>query len=109
MYLEKLELNNYRNYESLNRNFSAQINVLKGANAQGKTNLLEAIYYLAIGRAYRLIREDQLIKWGHDRFSISGQVRNKVGLINLEVFFQDNQQGGQLLASRGKKYRKKLR
>ncbi|MGI6145212.1 MAG: DNA replication/repair protein RecF [Clostridia bacterium] len=109
MYLEKLELNNYRNYESLNRNFSAQINVLKGANAQGKTNLLEAIYYLAIGRAYRLIREDQLIKWGHDRFSISGQVRNKVGLINLEVFFQDNQQGGQLLASRGKKVQKEIK
>ena len=109
MYLEKLKLINYRNYESLNSDFSAQINILKGSNAQGKTNLLEAIYYLAIGRAYRLIREDQLIKWGHDRFSLSGQIRNKVGLINLEVFFQDNKQSRQLSAPRGKKMQKEIK
>ena len=94
MYLEKLCLSNYRNYTSLINDFSAQINVLKGANAQGKTNILEAIYYLAIGRAYRSIREDQLIKWGHNRFLIRGQVRNKAGQINLEVNFQNQQQAG---------------
>jgi len=94
LYLEKLCLSNYRNYTSLINDFSAQINVLKGANAQGKTNILEAIYYLAIGRAYRSIREDQLIKWGHNRFLIRGQVRNKAGQINLEVNFQNQQQAG---------------
>ena len=103
MYLEKLSLSNYRNYESLIKNFSAQINVLKGANAQGKTNLLEAIYYLAIGKAYRSIREDQLIKWGNDRFLIRGQVRNKAGQINLEVNFQDQQQTGKFPLSKVKK------
>lgn len=108
MYLEKLKLNNYRNYESLNSEFSAQINILRGANAQGKTNLLEAIYYLAIGRAYRLIREDQLIKWGHHQFSISGQIRNKVGLNNLEVLFQDHKQR-QLSVPRGKKVQKEIK
>jgi len=103
LYLEKLSLSNYRNYESLIKNFSAQINVLKGANAQGKTNLLEAIYYLAIGKAYRSIREDQLIKWGNDRFLIRGQVRNKAGQINLEVNFQDQQQTGKFPLSKVKK------
>lgn len=105
MYLQKLNLTTYRNYESINISFARQINVLKGANAQGKTNLLEAIYYLAIGKAYRSIREDQLIKWGHDRFAISGQVKNKVGLLNLQVSFQDKhkQQAKQVLLNKGNK------
>lgn len=96
MYLEKLTLTNYRNYESLNSDFSFQVNLLRGFNAQGKTNLLEAIYYLAIGKAYRSIREDQLIKWGHNHFSIKGQVQNKIGQTNLEVFFHNQQQVKQL-------------
>ncbi|MDD2212002.1 MAG: DNA replication/repair protein RecF [Clostridia bacterium] len=96
MYLEKLTLTNYRNYESLNSDFSFQVNLLRGFNAQGKTNLLEAIYYLAIGKAYRSIREDQLIKWGHHHFSIKGQVKNKIGQTNLEVFFHNQQQVKQL-------------
>ena len=92
MYLEKLSLINYRNYESLSKNFSAQINFLMGANAQGKTNLLEAIYYLAIGRAYRSSRENQLIKWGNQHFKISGEIINKIGRNNLEIIFSDNNQ-----------------
>ena len=53
MYLEKLELKHFRNYEDVNVAFSPQVNVLIGKNAQGKTNLLESIYVLAkIGRAH---------------------------------------------------------
>ncbi|MGI6588007.1 MAG: DNA replication/repair protein RecF [Peptococcia bacterium] len=92
MYLENFSLINYRNYESLKINFSEQINLFSGSNAQGKTNLLEAIYYLAIGRAYRSIREDQLIKWGNDHFLIKGKVKNKAGHVNLEVILYGSKQ-----------------
>lgn len=92
MYLEKISLINYRNYESLSKNFSAQINLLVGANAQGKTNILEAIYYLAIGKAYRSARENQLIKWGNQHFKISGEIKNKISRSNLEVIFQNENQ-----------------
>jgi DNA replication and repair protein RecF len=68
LYLKKITLTNYRNYEHLEVNFPQKINLLQGANAQGKTNLLEAIYYLALGRAYRSFREDPLIKWGQQFF-----------------------------------------
>lgn len=89
MYLEKLALLNYRNYESLNINFAAQINILLGSNAQGKTNLIEAIYYLAIGRAYRAVRESQLIKWGQQHFTIAGEVNSKIGKNGMKIIFRD--------------------
>jgi len=92
LYLEKISLINYRNYESLSKNFSAQINLLVGANAQGKTNILEAIYYLAIGKAYRSARENQLIKWGNQHFKISGEIKNKISRSNLEIIFQNENQ-----------------
>ena len=53
MYLEKLELKHFRNYEDVNVAFSPQVNVLIGKTAQGKTNLLESIYVLAMARSHR--------------------------------------------------------
>ena len=53
MYLENLVLHDFRNYADLTINFSQGVNVLLGENAQGKTNLLEAIYVLALTRSHR--------------------------------------------------------
>ena len=53
MYLKHIHLINYRNYENQELNLNRGINVLIGANGQGKTNLLEAIYYLAAGSNFR--------------------------------------------------------
>ncbi|MBE7901639.1 AAA family ATPase, partial [Paenibacillus polymyxa] len=50
MKLDHLTLKNYRNYATVDTAFSPEINVLIGENAQGKTNLLEAIYVLALAR-----------------------------------------------------------
>lgn len=88
MYLKKLQLNNYRNYESVQQNFLPQINIFIGLNAQGKTNLLEAIYYLSTGKSYRPVRDFQLIKWQNDFFSLYGEVENKVGITNIEIKFK---------------------
>ena len=46
MYIESIELNNYRNYRKVKVEFGKNTNILYGNNAQGKTNLLEAIVYL---------------------------------------------------------------
>ncbi|HOB82021.1 MAG TPA: DNA replication/repair protein RecF [Peptococcaceae bacterium] len=110
MYLEKLHLTNYRNYEKLSKNFSSQINILVGANAQGKTNLLEAIYYLAIGKAYRAVRDIQLTRWEQNHFIISGEIQNKMGSCNVAVFFQQPAESGgsagqntRVMGSKGRK------
>jgi len=63
MYLKQISLTNFRNYTRLSLDLSPRISVLQGANAQGKTNLLEAIYYLAIARSPYADSDTQLVNW----------------------------------------------
>lgn len=67
MYLKHLSLANFRNYPRLELNLPARISVLEGPNAQGKTNLLEAIYYLATTKSPRASSDRQLIHWSADQ------------------------------------------
>lgn len=66
MYLKKLELKNYRNYSQVNLNFDKNTILILGNNGNGKTNLLESIYYLSTGRSHRTYSQDEIIKWGSD-------------------------------------------
>ncbi len=63
MYIRRLELLNYRNYARLEMDLSARIHLFQGDNAQGKTNLLEAIYYLATTRSPLTSSDRELIRW----------------------------------------------
>ena len=56
MKVNKIALNGFRNYEWDTAEFSGGTNVISGRNAQGKTNLLEAVYMLSCGRSFRTIR-----------------------------------------------------
>lgn len=62
MKIRHLSLRDFRNYESLELSFNSNINIFIGDNAQGKTNLLEAIYLLSTGRSHRLADEKLLIR-----------------------------------------------
>lgn len=64
MHLTHLALTNFRNYARLEVSLSARIHLLEGENAQGKTNLLEAIYYLATTRSPLARSDRELIAWG---------------------------------------------
>ena len=72
MYLEKLELKHFRNYEDVNVAFSPQVNVLIGENAQGKTNLLESIYVLAMARSHRTSNDREMVTFKKDAALIRG-------------------------------------
>ncbi len=63
MYLQRLSVTNFRNYTRLNLDLPASTVVLQGANAQGKTNLLEAIYFLATSRSPHTTSDRQLVNW----------------------------------------------
>lgn len=62
MYLEKIEINQFRNYESLFLELSKGLNIIYGDNAQGKTNLLESIYVLGLTKSHRSFIDNNLIK-----------------------------------------------
>ncbi|RYL90893.1 DNA replication/repair protein RecF [Sporolactobacillus sp. THM7-4] len=74
MKLKSIELTNFRNYDSLSLSFSDSVNVFLGENAQGKTNLLEAIYVLAIAKSARTSHDKDLIKWDSDYGKIKGRL-----------------------------------
>ena len=81
MKLNNIALQDFRNYRQLELNFDAGVNLIVGDNAQGKTNLLEAIAYLGSGRAFRTQRTAELVRLQADFAEIIG-----------EVFSQERQQ-----------------
>ena len=65
MIVKKLLLKDFRNYEELSlTDIDPKINLILGENAQGKTNLIEAIYFLSCGRSFRSATEERLIREG---------------------------------------------
>lgn len=91
MRVVSVELKNFRNYDSLSLKFSDGINVLVGKNAQGKTNLLEAIYLVAIGRSPRTSKDRDLIKWGSDFAKVNVEITRIGGRKKIEVYLFNNQ------------------
>ncbi|MBQ8882686.1 MAG: DNA replication/repair protein RecF [Clostridia bacterium] len=85
MYLSAVQLKNYRNYEDLSIELIDGINVFTGKNAQGKTNLLEAIYFSSIGRSMRTPRDKELIRWGNDRALIRAVSVGRGGKSKVEI------------------------
>ena len=74
MKVERIYLNGWRNYEMATADFDAGINVISGKNAQGKTNLLEAVYMLAGGRSFRTRFDRELIGFDFDSGEILADI-----------------------------------
>lgn len=85
MHIETLALSNYRNYESAQAEFSKHVNVFLGENAQGKTNIMEAIYVLAMAKSHRTSNDKELIRWNAEYGKIKGDVHKKYGTIPFEL------------------------
>jgi len=85
MYLENIALRNFRNYEAQELSFSPSINVLIGENAQGKTNLIESIYFLAMSRSHRTARDRELIRWDSDFAKVNGKLKKKSHSVPMEI------------------------
>jgi len=74
MRLNDLCLTGFRNYRDLCVRFVPGVNLILGENAQGKTNLLEAIYYLSTGHGFRTRKEQELIRFGEEFAEIHGRI-----------------------------------
>ncbi|WP_027964588.1 DNA replication/repair protein RecF [Halalkalibacillus halophilus] len=87
MQIQQLTLTNYRNYEKISLQFDRQINVIIGENAQGKTNLMEAIYVLAFTKSHRTSKDKELIKWDAEYGKIEGSIFKRNRTFPLDVIF----------------------
>ncbi|MCO5188598.1 MAG: DNA replication/repair protein RecF [Anaerolineae bacterium] len=102
MHITHLSLTNFRNYGRLELDLSPGPTLLVGDNAQGKTNLLEAVYYMATTRSPHVASDDQLINWEADRLEqpvivgrIVIQVQTGDGLKQLEMRLIRERRNGQ--------------
>lgn len=93
MILKKIELHNFRNYESLMTRFYKGINIIYGDNAQGKTNLLESIYVLGLTKSHRSFIDNNLIKNGCGSLSIKGTVSGGLFDKELQIMIDNKSKG----------------
>jgi DNA replication and repair protein RecF len=93
MHIQELTLTHYRNYDKLQLQFDDKVNVIIGENAQGKTNLMEAIYVLAFSKSHRTPKDKELIQWEQDYAKIEGSILKRKQRFPLEI----------VLSSKGKK------
>ena len=70
MIIKSIELANYRNYDSLNMQFDCGTNILYGDNAQGKTNILEAIYVSATTKSHKGSKDREIVNFDKDEAHI---------------------------------------
>lgn len=91
MLCKKVELCNFRNAENEVVEFESGINVLHGENAQGKTNLLEAIYYISLGKSFRTTHDSEIIRFGEEFASVSLDYESAEREQNITMRFSDKQ------------------
>lgn len=94
MYIESLQLKNYRNYESLNINLDKETNILYGDNAQGKTNILEAIYLCGTTKSHRGSKDREIIKFQEEESHIRMVVSRKNIKYRIDMHLKKNKAKG---------------
>lgn len=104
MIVQSLRLSEYRNFESLTLNFSPGTNIFYGENAQGKTNILEALYVTATTKSHRGVHDSDLIRFGYQEGHIQ-TVLIKDGLdYKIDIHLRQGKTKG--IAINGKKVKK---
>ena len=98
MFLSKLSLQNFRNYKKREFRFSKEITLIVGPNTSGKTNLMEAVFFLSSGKSFRTDKDEQVIRFGQEVGRLSAEVNNA---IKLEVVIASG-----ALATRGSNQKK---
>ncbi len=77
MKISSLKINNFRNYDNLDIDFCQNLNIFLGKNAQGKTNLLESIFFCGLGKSFKSVKDKDTIKWGKNFANIKIKIEKK--------------------------------
>ena len=87
MYIKKIKLQNFRNYEQLELDLNKNINIIYGENAQGKTNIIESIFLCAFGKSFRTSKEKEMIKFNEEKSLVEAfyQKKDRDGKIKIEL------------------------
>lgn len=94
MFIESLELQNFRNYETLSMKFDRGTNILFGDNAQGKTNILEAVYLGGTTKSHRGSKDREMIRFDQDEAHIRMQVKREAVSCRIDMHLKKNKSKG---------------
>lgn len=94
MIIKSLKLKNYRNYELLDLNFDPKTNILYGDNAQGKTNILEALYLSGTTKSHRGTKDRDIIRFGYDESHLETVVEKKGSCFQIDMHLKRNSPKG---------------
>lgn len=88
MFLEKISLHNFRNYEKVEIQFKPGISLIRGENGQGKSNFLEAVYCLCFGRSYRTAQDLDMVNWNRSYFYLQGIICSNNCRYHMEIGYE---------------------
>lgn len=94
MIIKSLELSNFRNYEFLNIEFDKGTNILFGDNAQGKTNILEAIFLCATTKSHKSSKDRDIVNFAAQESHIRAYIQKKEDEIRLDMHLRKNKSKG---------------
>lgn len=94
MYIESIQLKNFRNYVNLEMNFDKETNILYGDNAQGKTNILEAIYLCGTTKSHRGSKDKEIIRFGEEESHIRMNIRKDDLSYKIDMHLKKNKAKG---------------
>lgn len=104
MHVCSLRLSHFRNYAALEVGFHPQLNLLLGFNAQGKTNVLEALYCLSTTRSFRAASDEEMIQFGQEGGAVEGVLQREEGQERIGLEFRQGK--NKALFVNGKKQKK---
>ena len=87
MWIKKIKINNFRNYDKEEINLEKNINIFYGQNAQGKTNIIEAIFLCSLGKSFRAKKDNEMIKLNKENaiVEIEYEKSDRDGKIKIEI------------------------
>ena len=94
MIIESIELKNYRNYNELHMEFNQGTNILYGDNAQGKTNILEAVYVCCTSKSHKSAKDRDIIRFNQDESHIKLQIRKNNVPYRIDMHLKKNKPKG---------------
>ena len=86
MFIKRLTLKGYRSYKNITFDFDSGLNILIGKNAQGKTNVLEAIFFAVIGKSFKTSKEKEVINWEKESAYIKAEFQKNIERLILNCF-----------------------
>lgn len=94
MYIESIQLKNFRNYEFLEMEFDKGTNILYGDNAQGKTNILEAVYLCGTSKSHKGSKDKEIIRFHEDESHIRMKIRKEDMSYKIDMHLKKNKAKG---------------